>query len=111
MYATPENAPALLGMVCTVTVALAPFAKFPRSQTNWAPVTHAPWLVDICSIVIEASRFMSSVTRLASLGPRLLTVATHEIADPVVVVAGAIRVTEKTAGEDSISFTRFEWKM
>lgn len=45
------------------------------------------------------------------MGPLLLIFATHEMVVPVVAVAGAVSVTERSAGDAERSSTRGDWSV
>ena len=109
--ATPASVPEADGVALTVTVALAPLARLPRSQANAVPVPHVPWLGVTLLRIKEESRFRANAAPCAGFGPLLLIVATHEMAVPVLAVAGAVSVTERSAGDADRSCTSGDWKM
>ncbi len=103
--AEPSNVPDVVGVALTVMVALAPFARLPRSQVNSAPLPQDPWLAVTLLMIRDESRARVSAAPDAELGPLLVIFATQEIAVPVDAVGGAVSVTARSAGDAEISFT------
>lgn len=61
----PASVPEVEGVALTVTVALAPLARLPRSQVNFEPVPQDPWLGATLLMIRDESRFMVSVAPCA----------------------------------------------